>query len=493
MTHPKAVMEDRPGSRPQSELNADGDRRQLEKIVRSSTFHSSPVLQRFLEHVVVKTIQGLSDEIKEYEIAIEVLGRSADFDPRLDTTVRAQAHRLREKLEEYYASEGADDDVRIELPKGHYIPQFVRRHAEARHAPNAQTNGSGSHEAVASIHAGSPPGGQPVVAETNTGRHVALWLGFGAVGAALFIAGFLISPVLRGKRVAATPVLQGHSAAADPLSPTVQAVWSGFFQGSDPALVAYSNSIFLVTETSDLLRLNAADVEGLGAPANGREMSEFAANPALVRDAGPVFFDDDHTGTGEVMAVFYLTRLFSRARAPVMVERSQLIKTADLRTHNLIFLGAVSENPILAGLPLNQNFVLSEPRKPPTLWRNRILNLHPRAGEEPFYAIERDPRTQVLRTDYAVVSFLPGVVPGRKIAILAGLTTIGTQAAAQFVTSEAGAKQLAERLKRSGRLSSAQGLPPFFQAVLKVSIEQDEILSIECVAARAINSPQRNN
>lgn len=486
-------MEDRPGSRPQSDLNADGERRQLEKIVRSSTFRSSPVLQRFLEHVVVKTIQGLSDEIKEYEIAIEVLGRSSDFDPRLDTTVRAQAHRLREKLEEYYASEGENDDIRIELPKGHYIPQFVRRRSEGRRAPNGQSNGSGSREAAAGIQAEAPPAGRPVVAETKIGWRLALWLGFGAVGVAFFIAGFLISPVLRGKRAAATPALQGHSSSSDPLSPAVQAVWSGFFQGSEPALVAYSNSIFLVTETSDLLRLNAADVEGLGAPANGREMSQFAANPALVRDAGPVFFDDDHTGTGEVMAVFYLTRLFSRARAPIMVERSQLIKTADLRTHNLVFLGAVSENPILAGLPLDQNFVLSQPSKPPTLWRNRILNLHPRTGEQSFYAIERDPRTHVLRTDYAVVSFLPGVAPGRKIAILAGLTTIGTQAAAQFVASEAGAKQLAERLKPAGRVSSAQKLPPFFQAVLKVSIEQDEILSIECVAARAMNSPQRNN
>ncbi|MGH9439184.1 MAG: hypothetical protein ACRD22_15125 [Terriglobia bacterium] len=276
-----------------------------------------------------------------------------------------------------------------------------------------------------------------------------------------------------------------HESSVRKLPPAIEAIWGDFLQGSEPPLVAYSNSIFLVTETSDLLRLNDADVNGLGAPANGRETTKLAANPRLVRDAGPVFFDDDHTGTGEVMAVFELTRLFLRVSGPMTVERSQLIKTGDLRTHNVIFLGSVTENPILADLSLDQNFVISQPPKPPTLWRNFVLNLHPKPGEKTHYAIERDNETHVLRTDYAIVSFLPGVVTGRKIAILAGLTTIGTQAAAQFVTTAGGAEDLLARLGSSGR-DSTRKLPPFFQAVLKVDIEQDEILSIHCVATRAI-------
>lgn len=476
----------------QSDPNPEEDQRQLEKIVCSATFHGSPVLQRFLEHVVIKTIQGLSEEIKEYAIAVEVLGKSPDFDPRLDTTVRAQAHRLREKLEEYYSSEGSDDKIRIELPKGHYVPQFVRRQDTARPDSHNDAGGSGSPEGERAAHSGPPSTVSLPAVEQQKSRSVSLWLGIGAVGVVFFVVGLLVSPALRGTRPPSSSAAGAHPSSGDVLPPSVEAVWSSFFHGSEPALVAYSNSIFLVTESSDLLRLKAADVDGLGAPANGREMSELAANPALVRQAGPVFFDDDHTGTGEVMAVFYLTRLFSHARAPITVERSQLIKTADLRTHNLIFLGAVSENPILAGLSLDQNFILAEPPKPPILWRNRILNLHPLRGESSSYAIERDPRTQVLRTDYALVSFLPGVVPGRKIAILAGLTTIGTQAAAQYVTSQAGAQDLLGRLDPASGGSASKKLPPFFQAVLKVDIEQDEILSIHCVATRAMHPLQQN-
>lgn len=463
-------------------IDADEGRRQLEKIVQSASFRNSAVLQRFLEHVVQKSIQGHSHEIKEYEIAVEVLGKPSDFDPRLDTTVRAQAHRLREKLQEYYSTEGAGDSIRIELPKGHYIPQFTFRNAPKQAAigpPPEMQAGAGE--------LSDPP---PLSSELSGGAsrtlsgRLTLWLGLGAVAVAFFVAGLLISPSLRKGRATHDPDLPGSSMQT--LPPSLKTIWGDFLQAGRPPLVAYSNSIFLVTETSDLLRLNAADVDGLGAPANGREMTQLAANPALVRDAGPVFFDDDHTGTGEVMAVYYLTRLFSQARVPLSVQRSQLVKTGDIRTRNVIFLGSVTENPILAGFPQARDFVISQPSKPPTLWRNRIVNLHPRPGEPRYYGVERDKQTQVLRTDYALISFLPGVSPGRRIAILAGLTTIGTQAAAQFLTSESGAAELIARLAAGGSAHSQKRAPQFFQAVLKVSIEQDEILSMRCVAVRAI-------
>lgn len=482
----------------QPAMTADEERRQLGRILRSTGFQSSPGLRRFLEHVVSKTIQGLSHEIKEYEIAVEVLGKASDYDPRLDTTVRVQAHRLREKLEEYYAHEGADDDIIIELPKGHYVPQFSRRGQIAK--PASETGGGDSTETVETLES-QPAGHQPLRAALPSfrwkpGRSLSIGLMAGAAGALLFIAGLLVSPLIRKVDSPAAPATAlSQSATASRLlpPPPLRAIWGSFWQASSTPIVAYSNSIFLVTQTSDLLRLKAGDVDGLGAPATGREAVKLAANPRLVQEAGPVFFDDDHTGTGEVMAVYYLTRLFSQTNLPLTVERSQLIKTDDLRNHNVIFLGSIIENPILTGLPLDQNFVFSEPPKPPTLWRNRIVNLHPLPGEKPFYGVERDKQTQVLRTDYSLISFLPGVAPGRKIVILGGLTTIGTQAAAQFVTSAAGAGDLLARLGTAAPDSSAKRFPPFFQAVLKVDIKQDEILSVHCVAAHAVHPHQQND
>jgi hypothetical protein len=475
-------------------ITTDDERHQLEKILRSAAFRNTVGLQKFLEYVVGKTLQGQSQEIKEYSIAVEVLGKPADYDPRLDTSVRVQAHRLREKLEEYYATEGASDEILIELPKGHYVPQFSRRQKPATEVQDSSSfSASASQIAEArETSAELPLTPTELQPETRHERRPLFWLASGIAAILIFLAGVelssqihrLFSPAGRALQPIMDSVNLRHGDAA------LRAIWSHFWQTSKSPVVAYSNSIFLVTETSDLLRLKAGDLNGLGAPATGQEAIRLAENPRLVEEAGPVFYEDGYTGTGEVMAVYYLTRFLLAAHIPLQVERSQLIKTDDLRNQNVIFLGSVIENPILSGLPLNQDFVFEQPQRPPILWRARIVNLHPRPGEKPFYEVERDNKTQVLRADYAVVSFLPGVAPGREIVILGGLTTIGTQAAAQFVTSPAGAAELLAHLGTQTAHSSAKGFPPFFQAVLRVDIRKDEILSAHYVAGHVIHAAQ---
>ena len=100
---------------------------QLERMVASDTFagaERSRVLLRFLvEHVVANQ----SDRLKEYTIGSEALRRGDSFDPRTDPIVRAEASRLRSRIERYYATNGAADTVLITLPKGSYVPQFRSR------------------------------------------------------------------------------------------------------------------------------------------------------------------------------------------------------------------------------------------------------------------------------------------------------------------------------------------------------------------------------
>ncbi|HLI35360.1 MAG TPA: hypothetical protein VKW70_09970 [Terriglobia bacterium] len=476
-------------------ITEDDERRQLEKIVRSATFRNTLGLQKFLEYVVGKTLQGQSQEIKEYAIAVEVLGKTVDYDPRLDTSVRVQAHRLKEKLEEYYATEGASDDILIELPKGHYVPQFSRRHVPATKVQDSLPSATASESAESrATSADTPLIPANLKPETSRDGRALFWTASGIAAVLVFLAGVKLSPQIYQLL---SPAARASQPAMDPANlrrenDVVRAIWSHFWQNSKSPIVAYSNSTFLVTETSDLLRLKAGDLDGLGAPATGQEAVRLAENPRLVEEAGPVFYEDGYTGTGEVMAVYDLTRFLLSANIPLQVERSQLIKTDELRNQNVIFLGSVLENPILSGLPLNQDFVFEQPQRPPILWRARIVNLHPRPGEKPFYEVERDDKTQVLRADYAVVSFLPGVAPGREIVILGGLTTIGTQAAAQFVTSPAGAEELLAHLGTQAPHSSVKKLPPFFQAVLRVDIRKDEILSAHFVAGHVIHAPQSN-
>lgn len=100
----------------------------LARVVGSPGFVSAGRLAPFLTFVVERTLAG--EPLKESIVGVEVFGRAADYDPRLDPIVRVEARRLRSRLAEYYAGPGADDPVRIDLPKGTYAPVFAGRGSE---------------------------------------------------------------------------------------------------------------------------------------------------------------------------------------------------------------------------------------------------------------------------------------------------------------------------------------------------------------------------
>src|SRR5438876_7626936 len=96
---------------------------QVERLVNSHTLHGSESLCKLLRYLADHALRH-PGSLKEYQIATEVFGRPSDFDPHLDSLVRVQAGRLRTKLSEYYASEGAEDPIIVELPKGTYTLAF---------------------------------------------------------------------------------------------------------------------------------------------------------------------------------------------------------------------------------------------------------------------------------------------------------------------------------------------------------------------------------
>lgn len=106
------------------EISKEEKLAQLQLILNGRTLHGSESLRAFLHYVVTQTVSDEEQQLKEYVIATEVFGRSDNYDSRVDSVVRVQASRLRAKLQEYYATEGKNDRVLIELPKGHYTPTF---------------------------------------------------------------------------------------------------------------------------------------------------------------------------------------------------------------------------------------------------------------------------------------------------------------------------------------------------------------------------------
>ncbi len=103
---------------------------EVETVLQSGLFAKAPRLREFFQYICERHFAGESEQIKEYSIALEALGRSSDFDPKQDSIVRVEAHRLRKRLAEYYRGPGQPHQIHISIPNGQYRPQFTLREAE---------------------------------------------------------------------------------------------------------------------------------------------------------------------------------------------------------------------------------------------------------------------------------------------------------------------------------------------------------------------------
>ena len=111
-------------------IQSDKIKTSLEAVCQSRAFANSGQLCTILRYLVDETLAGNGDALKAYSIGVDALGRRSDFDPAADSIVRAQLHRLRTKLLSYYAQEGKDDAIRIEIPLGHYRPKFISKEGQ---------------------------------------------------------------------------------------------------------------------------------------------------------------------------------------------------------------------------------------------------------------------------------------------------------------------------------------------------------------------------
>jgi hypothetical protein len=181
-------------------------REALERVLRSEEFRASKRSQDFLRYVVKARLEGHADLLKERTIGIEVFGRSSDYDPTEDATVRVKAGEVRKRLVLYYSSHGAQDPVRIEVRPGSYAPEF--RFSEEPHA-------------VAEAPVIPPPEPVPVQRKANQ-TNLRLALAVGAIGLTVFA---LVALTVRGKSSSMDqfwgPVLSGSL----PISLCLSGAW----------------------------------------------------------------------------------------------------------------------------------------------------------------------------------------------------------------------------------------------------------------------------
>src|SRR5215831_5375193 len=109
------------------QVELDANQLQIQRLVSSKTFKTSEVHRNLLTYLAEKSLSGDAQNLKEYTVGLDVFGKPSTYDPRQESVVRMHVGRLRQKLTEYYRTEGTDDPVVLDLPKGGFALTFALR------------------------------------------------------------------------------------------------------------------------------------------------------------------------------------------------------------------------------------------------------------------------------------------------------------------------------------------------------------------------------
>jgi hypothetical protein len=385
---------------------------EVDRIVESSLLHGCESLCRLLRYLANRTLHEPGATIREHEIAADVFGRSS-FDPRIDSTVRVNATRLRAKLVEYYNGPGAEDPMVVELPKGSYAVAF-----QSRPMPGFAPLVTAREEAPVAPKA--PP------AAPRSNRQL-----IAALAAMTFIAALLAATLLMEGRRAPT------AAAPSTESGALKRFWGMLLNRPSEPWAVFSNATFV------------------GRPATGMRYM------VPSRDSGREVLDF-YTGIGEVLGIHALDLTIAQFNRSLRVKRGGLLSLDDVENNDMIYIGSSLENLTLRDVPGLQDFEFQLIEDGPRSGEAKLLNLAPHPGEPKEFFPSALPLTE----DYAVVALVPGLNPSRWALILAGTSTIGTEGAVEFVCREDTVRDL---LGKIGNIKP--GTKPLFEAVLDVQIK----------------------
>lgn len=367
------------------------DRRatQVRKIIDSRVFQHAEALKRLLDYLACRALENHACELKEYTVGVEAFGKPADYDPQLDSSVRVQAGKLRQKLEEYYRTEGTADEFIVHIPKGHFKVQFQ---------PRAKT---------ASILA-----------------RVVRWA---TVFAILVLAGVSAGLYVEKRTQVSIP-------GSAVWTPDMEELWRPFLSSSRPVMVAIGTPLF-VKIGGDFFRSPSLNAwENTAAAQEIRGIQRAVGSDTVV----PAF---PYTGIGEAEGAFELGRVLLMRNRDTTVRASSQLTWEEINGYNMIFLGPPKYVQQTLDLPVHQDF---------EIMHARVENLRPQVGEPLFFEEKYSADHVHLEEGHALISRLPGLHRSGEMLILAGSSTESTRAAVEYVTRPEYVSSLIRKLHAGG-------------------------------------------
>ena len=432
-------------------------REQAERIIQNRIFRTSDVLRRLFHYLTEKSLAGEADALKEYSIGIDALGKPESFDPRQESVVRMHTARLRQKLAEYYHTDGASDPVIIDIPKGGFRVTFELRAVPEPVAPPAAPEVLVPSPATGLIAAAAP--------FWSGGRNLA------AAAALLVLA--LAAAGYAGARLHHDSETPEADAAASPVAgmwtPALRDLWQPLLAPERRLIVCISTPMFVRVPGFGVVRDSTVNDWG-DVPESKQIASLEGALKSSVSEPSYAYAE-----AGTATGAFLLGQFLAPRKQNVVVTRANVLSWPEIADSNVVFIGPPSGIHQAEDLPMDAQMVLD---------MDGVRNLHPRTGEAALLKDQPARNGEEGGSSYALISRVPAMNGAGAILMLSGNQVASVMGSVQAFTNPALAQMLVSKMK-----SPLGAMPKYFQVVLKVRSMDDVPLETSYVYHRELSEP----
>jgi hypothetical protein len=383
------------------------------RVVASKGFCRSDLLQKFLLYVCEQQLMGNTREITEQRIGTQIFNRTTDYNPGEDNIVRSYARLLRKRLDEYFQGEGCEEPIRVDIPRGGYIPVFHRSADVVEPVSNLsdQTLAEKSDPKVRSVEMVDA---SDVTAEVRQSFSKAHWR---PAWLSIFIG------LIVGFLFASTGWLAIRTTQEKKAEGPAHLIWVQLFQRNRNLLIVPADSGLGILQN---LTGRLVDLEEY---ANGTYLADTKSLPGL----GPENLNDlrqqRYTSVVDLNITAMLAQLPESTASQSQIRYARSITTEDLKSSNAILLGSTHTNPWVSLFEKNLNFKLEYM---PEVDQSFVLNEHPVGAEQKRYL---NGTAETANHTYGAIDYLPSLDGTGHVLIIQGLNMAATQAAADTLFS----------------------------------------------------------
>jgi hypothetical protein len=400
---------------------SDSHKQLVERLASSSYFSKSARLREMLLYLCERVLEHSADVIHEHEVGHKVFGRPPDYDTNADNIVRVHASTLRKRIEQYFANEGSDEPVVIEIPRGNYAPLFRKR--------------------LASAPAVRLPEFIPAPRRNWT---VGVFIALSVIFAASTL--FLLWRVR---------VLRQADAAALPNHPVVRQLWSEIFASDKSADIVLDDAAlgFFEEITGHQVALSQYFDRSYV-----RSVEQSAANTPLAGDFAQTLVLKRQSSYADTSLLWKMAQMAGALHSSPKLHFARDYSFRELKADNAILLGNTRCNPWIE--PFESHMSLQ--------WKfdNSLGSYYPvdrsatSADENKFHSVVQAGEP---REGYATVSLLPNLSGTGKVLIISGTGGAAVSSALDFLSDGHSLSQLRSQLPQN---KSAEF--PYFEALLRV-------------------------